>query len=111
IPVASKSDLGGPVPGGCHPVSAMSGEGISELLGLIASRARALLPGEDAIALNRRQAELISHAHQALRAAGTETAVTILAESLREARASFQQVTRQGGGERLVQPLFSSFCS
>src|SRR4051812_16823708 len=58
IRVWSKSDAPnrGPPPRGSVAVSSLTGEGISTLLGLVLKEARALLPADDAIVLNRRQA-------------------------------------------------------
>ena len=58
--------LGGEVPRGSIAVSAKTGEGIKLLLERIGKEAAALLPGEGAIALNRRQASHIEEAGRAI---------------------------------------------
>ena len=110
VQIASKADLREAIPDGAYAVSALTREGLSGLKKLIAERARTLLPGEDAIALNRRQAELIATASDALRGAAAQSEVVLAAEQLRQARNAFDQLTGQSGVEDLLDQLFGRFC-
>jgi tRNA modification GTPase len=91
-------------------VSSVTGEGISELLHLVAIRSKALLPGDDAIALNRRQAEQLAEARLALSAASQAEDVVLAAENLRAARAAFDRLTGRAGVEDVLDALFGRFC-
>ena len=109
IQVRPKADLGITDQEGLA-VSSLTGEGIADLLEAVAAAARALLPAEDAIALNRRQAAQISEASQALEDASRADEVLIVAESLRQARSAFDRLTGRAGIEDVLDALFSRFC-
>jgi tRNA modification GTPase len=111
VRVHAKADLRGREPAaGALPVSALTGEGIDALLRTIEVEARSLLPGEDAIALNRRQAGHLEEAADALeRAAGSADPV-LLAEDLRSARTGFDRLSGRAGVEDVLDALFGRFC-
>ena len=96
-------------PAGALAVSAVTGEGLKALLEQIEAAARSLLPAEDAIALNRRQAGHIAEAAEALRRA-TSTDLLLSAEELRLARNAFDRLTGRAGVEEVLDALFSRFC-
>jgi tRNA modification GTPase len=112
IKVHAKADLPerGEAPKGSLAVSAKTGEGLKLLLARIGEEAAALLPGEDAIALNRRQATHIGEAAQALDGAASAGDPVIAAEELRHARAAFDRLTGRVGVEDVLDALFSRFC-
>jgi tRNA modification GTPase len=110
IQVHAKADLHGEGPAGSIPVSSKTGEGIKPLLERIGEEARALLPRDDAIALNRRQARHIAEAAEALAGAGSARDTVILAENLRLARSAFDRLTGRAGVEDLLDALFGRFC-
>jgi tRNA modification GTPase len=91
-------------------VSAVSGEGIAALLQRVEAAAGTLLPAEDAIALNRRQAEHIGEAMAALDRAAHSAELILVAEELRLARSSFDRLTGRAGVEDVLDALFSRFC-
>ena len=95
---------------GTIAVSAVTGSGISELLEAIGSLARSLLPAHDAIALNRRQAQHLEEAAEALRHSAASREVVLLAEDLRLARAAFDRLTGRAGVEDVLDALFARFC-
>jgi tRNA modification GTPase len=95
---------------GSIAVSAVTGEGLKTLLECVAELAKALLPAEDAIALNRRQAQHIAEAADALGAAATAVELVIVAENLRRARSAFDRLTGRAGVEDVLDALFSRFC-
>ena len=97
-------------PDGAVAVSAVTGEGVAELLRRIQELARTLLPAEDAIALNRRQAAHIEEAADALAHAAASLEPVLVAEDLRVARGAFARLTGRAGVEDLLDALFSRFC-
>jgi tRNA modification GTPase len=76
----------------------------------VAELASAFLPGESAVALNRRQAAHISEASDALRVLPAVDDPVLLAEQFRTARAAFDQLTGRAGIEDVLDALFSRFC-
>ncbi len=97
-------------PQGTIPTSAVSGFGVASLLGRVAELARQVLPDEGAVALNRRQAELLDEAARALRDAAGAIDLVIAAEQLRQVRGAFDRLSGQAGVEDLLDALFGRFC-
>jgi len=112
IQVHPKSDLPDRrhVPEGLLGVSAVSGEGLAGLLAEIESLARSVLPAEDSIALNRRQAAHIGEAAQSLLLAADVRETVLFAENLRVARGAFDRLTGRAGVEDVLDALFGRFC-
>ena len=98
------------VPGDSLPVSAVTGEGLALLLGRVSDLALSLLPGEGAIALNRRQVERLQQAHDALQHAANAADFVLQAEELRRSRESFDRLTGRVGVEDVLDSLFGRFC-
>jgi tRNA modification GTPase len=98
------------VPEGALGVSSVTGEGLGPLLERIGSLAKALLPADDALALNRRQAAHIAEAESAVAAAAQSVDPVLLAEHLRIARGAFDRLTGRAGVEDVLDALFSRFC-
>ena len=112
ISVHAKSDLPerAVTPTGSLSTSSLTGEGIAALLEQVAEKSASLLPGEDTLALNRRQATHIAEAGEALdRVAGAGDIVRV-AEDLRLARSAFDRLTGRAGVEDVLDALFSRFC-
>ena len=110
IQVQSKADLSDQRTAGAVAVSSVTGEGIAELLEQVETTARSLLPAEDAIALNRRQAGQITEAAGALGEASRAKDLVLIAEHLRLARAAFDRLTGRAGVEDVLDALFGRFC-
>jgi tRNA modification GTPase len=112
IRVHAKADLAGreTAPEGSSAVSSVTGDGLSELLRRTEALARDLLPAEDAIALNRRQAAQLEDARDALEHALGARDPVLIAEDLRLARAAFDRLTGRAGVEDVLDALFSRFC-
>lgn len=112
VRVHAKADLPGrdAAPAGSLPVSSATGEGLTTLLQRIEAKTRTILPAEDAIALNRRQAAHIEAAAAALGSAAAAADLVIVAENLRFARAAFDRLTGRAGVEDVLDALFSRFC-
>lgn len=98
------------VPEGSLPISSVTTEGIAALLERVRDEARAVLPGEGALALNRRQATHIGDAELALREAAGSADLVLVAEDLREARVAFDRLTGRAGVEDVLDALFGRFC-
>jgi tRNA modification GTPase len=112
IRVHSKADLPdrAEVPEGSIAVSSVTGEGLPTLLREIERLARSVLPAEDALVLNRRQAHHIDEAARELEGAASAQDVVLLAEHLRAARSTFDRLTGRAGVEDVLDALFSRFC-
>jgi len=112
VAVHAKADLPSrrDAPEGTLPVSSVTGEGIAALLEEIKARARTMLPADDSIALNRRQAAHIEEAADALTAVATAHEVVLIAEYLRLARTAFDRLTGRAGVEDVLDALFGRFC-
>ena len=108
VRIHSKADVRGEAPEDLLSVSSVTGQGIPALLKEVADRAGALLPGEDSIALNRRQAAHMAEAAEAL--GGPADDVVIIAENLRLARGAFDRLTGRAGVENVLDGLFGRFC-
>jgi tRNA modification GTPase len=108
----ARSDLPGRAvaPKGTLPVSSVTGAGLPELLTQVGGLARSVLPAEDEVSLNRRQAELIGEARVALKEAADATDIVLIAESLRFARTAFDRLTGRAGMEDVLDALFGRFC-
>ena len=110
IKVHAKADLGREPPTGSIAASSITGQGIPDLLEQIGALASALLPVEDAISLNRRQAAHIEEASVALAIAAQGPDLVVIAECLRDARGAFDRLTGRAGVEDVLDALFSRFC-
>ena len=110
IPVHAKADIRGPGPEDSLAVSATTGQGLKSLLERIAAQAASVLPADDAIALNRRQADCIAEAAAMLRDAAKGEELILVAEDLRAARAAFDRLTGRAGVEDVLDALFGRFC-
>ena len=112
IKVHAKADLGGRHSLGDDglPVSSLSKTGVGDLLERIETCARSVLPGEDRLALNRRQACQLDEAASALESAAKSADLLLAAEDLRVARSAFDRLTGGAGVEDVLDALFSRFC-
>jgi tRNA modification GTPase len=91
-------------------VSSLTRDGLEALLREVARRAAALLPGEDGLALNRRQAAHLQDARGSLVAAAGQRDPVLRAEDLREARLAFDRLSGRAGVEDLLDAVFGRFC-
>jgi tRNA modification GTPase len=112
IRVQSKIDLqtGRKIPDGSVGVSAHTGTGVAGLLERLSSLVQTLVPAEDQLALNRRQAAEIGEAASALAGAFASADIVIGAERLRQTRAAFDRLTGRAGVEDVLDALFGRFC-
>jgi tRNA modification GTPase len=112
LQVHAKSDLSDrhAPPAGAIAVSSLTGAGVDVLLEHVLRAAKMLLPAEDALALNRRQAKHMEEAAEALGAAAATDDAVLLAENIRLARGAFDRLTGRAGMEDVLDALFSRFC-
>jgi tRNA modification GTPase len=112
ILVHAKADLAnrGTAPERSIVVSSVTGEGVARLLSEIERLARSLLPEEDAIALNRRQAQHLAEAADVLGSAVSASDLVLVADNLRFARGAFDRLTGRAGVEDVLDALFGRFC-
>lgn len=92
-------------------VSAMTGDGLAELTGLMAERVRAAVPQPQELSVSRREDGELRFASVALRAAlqdGLE--LELVAEHLRAAANALARITGAVGVEDLLDVIFSRFC-
>lgn len=98
------------MPNGRLAVSAADGRGLAELLALLTRSAGEILPGEDVIALNRRQAKHLASAAQAIEIAEDSADPAVTADGLRVARSEFDRLAGHSGVEDVLDALFNRFC-
>lgn len=91
-------------------LSAVTGEGVAELIARIGAMSRALMPRGDETLLNRRQRDAVSAVATHLRAADSIGDDLIRAEHMRLARARFDALTGRAGTEDMLDALFGAFC-
>jgi tRNA modification GTPase len=110
IRVGAKADLGQVDDDADVAVSAVSGQGIGELVQMIIKRARTLIPRSGEAALNARHRMMIGECLEALGEAADTEDMLIVAESLRHARAALDRITGRAGVEDMLDALFGRFC-
>ena len=109
--IHARADLPGrcEVPAGSIAVSSTLGTGLAQLVDRLLIDARGIIPAEDQISLNRRQADCLAAAESALRDAANGK-IEITADALRRAREAFDRVTGRSGVEDMLDALFGRFC-
>jgi tRNA modification GTPase len=91
-------------------VSALTGEGLSDLLNQIADLGARLLPGEGEVALDRRYRERLYGVREELAAASMIDDPLLRAEHVRLAREAIDSLTGSAGIEDMLDALFGRFC-
>ncbi|HEU0134126.1 MAG TPA: tRNA uridine-5-carboxymethylaminomethyl(34) synthesis GTPase MnmE, partial [Allosphingosinicella sp.] len=90
-------------------VSALTGDGMGDLIREISARAVDLLPSDGEIAVNARQRGAIGDVLSHLREAAAPD-MLLAAEALRLARVELDRVTGRAGVEDMLDSLFGRFC-
>jgi len=90
--------------------SAVTGEGLTELVERIVVAARTLLPGEGEVALDRRYREALAKVRNDLDSAAASADMVLAAEHVRHARAAIDALTGRAGVEDMLDALFGRFC-
>lgn len=91
-------------------VSGLTGEGVDEFVGEILRRAGTMLPATGEAALHARHREALAESHAAVRDAGENDDLLIVAECLRRSRAALDRITGRAGVEDMLDTLFGRFC-
>ena len=91
-------------------VSAVTGEGLTELKNALVDHARRHMPRPGDVALNRRQRDLVSQAGVSLANVDRHRDPLIMAEHLRQARLAFDQLLGRTATEDVLDALFGRFC-
>jgi tRNA modification GTPase len=95
-------------------ISAATGEGLAELIGMIRKEAEAMLGQGDAIVTRERHRNALERAHafvaRALEMLATGAPVELVAEEVRLASRAVGEITGRVDVEHVLDRLFSSFC-
>ncbi len=91
-------------------ISVHSGEGMAELIALIADRAADLLPQDRSYLLSLRQRTELAVAVSALQEGLLRNDPLLVAEHIREALQAFDRLTGRASTEDMLDSLFGGFC-
>lgn len=91
-------------------VSGRSGQGMADLVELLVSKGRDMLPPPDVFALNQRQRHLLRDTALFLSHASKANDLLIMAEELRQARLALDALTGRASTEDMLDALFGRFC-
>lgn len=110
--VAARSDCAEFVPKASarHTVSAATGSGLTALKEALVEEARSRLPRPGEAALNARQSDRLSEAHEALQHTKGLNDMLLVAEELRRARLAFDRLIGRSTTEDMLDALFGRFC-
>ena len=92
------------------PISALTGEGMERLIGLLLDRASKLLPSTGDYALHERQRKGVRLLRDHVQAAAGSADLLIIAEELRQAREVIDRLTGRASTEDMLDRLFAGFC-
>ncbi len=110
IRVAAKADISSSEASADVAVSAVTGEGLDDLVALLEKRASDLLPSEGEVALYRRHRVALHEVKESLDRACAAPDMLIVAEELRLARQTLDRITGRAGVENMLDALFGRFC-
>lgn len=112
IEISSRSDHPDhkPKAGAAFTLSPVNGQGMDRLVDHLVERARHILPDADQVSINARQADRLHLACDSLAAMIDEDDYLILAEQLRMARKSLDEITGKASTEDMLDGLFGKFC-
>lgn len=91
-------------------LSAITGEGVDAMRNALVADARGAMAKPGRTALSRRQRDLLESAARALSTAARASDPLLVAEHLRQARVSFDQLTGRTATEDMLDALFGRFC-
>ncbi|MET3824595.1 tRNA modification GTPase [Sphingomonas sp. PvP055] len=110
--IHARADVAGreSAPAGRLAIAARSGSGLDAVWDEIDRRAAALLPQEDAIAINTRQRALLVACACHLGAVQQSEDLLVIAEEVRGALRTLDQVSGRSGIEHVLDSIFARFC-
>jgi tRNA modification GTPase len=112
--VATKLDLSAPERACDVAISAVTGEGIAELVAKLTEQAHRGMGGADPLITRQRHRDAFSRAHEAVRRARAllddSAGEELIAEELRLAAQAIGTVTGRVDVEEMLDRLFSTFC-
>ncbi|VAW00509.1 tRNA-5-carboxymethylaminomethyl-2-thiouridine(34)synthesis protein MnmE [hydrothermal vent metagenome] len=91
-------------------VSPVDGTGMSQLVELLISKGKAVLPDPDETSINKRQADHLMSAQLSLANIIGEDDYLVIGEQLRIARRSLDTLTGRASTEDMLDALFGRFC-
>lgn len=109
ICVQAKADLGQGHGEGLA-ISAISGEGMDQLIGAVCAQAMLLLPVPGDYALSQRQREIVGRAALSVGEAGELDDEILVGECLRQALAALDELTGRSTTDAVLDEVFSGFC-
>lgn len=89
-------------------ISSVTGSGVAELRSVLIQRGRELLPKPGSVAINARQAAILSEV--LTHVTGNPEDILMLGENLRAARSAFDRLLGNAGVEDMLDDLFGRFC-
>jgi tRNA modification GTPase len=113
LEIISRGDeLSAPAPAGVLVTSAVTGQGLDELVGAILARVAAGAPdeGAGAVVTSERQRALLAAAAASLAAAAGDRPEDVLALDVREALAALSNLLGVEVGDEVLDSLFARFC-
>lgn len=112
LQVAAKADVrdSGSRPAIGYEISAVTGEGMEELIAALRDAASQLLPAPGDYALSQRQRAVLARAEGAVREASLLTDEILIGECLRLALTTLDELTGRATTEAVLDELFSGFC-
>lgn len=93
-----------------HRLSALTGEGLTELKIALVEHASGRMPKPGEVALNKRQRDLVAVAEAELTSIGPQADPLLVAEHLRRARLAFDALLGRTSTEDVLDALFGRFC-
>ncbi|HZV18589.1 MAG TPA: tRNA uridine-5-carboxymethylaminomethyl(34) synthesis GTPase MnmE [Sphingobium sp.] len=112
LQVAAKADVRDPGSAAAigYEISAVTGEGMEELIAALRDAASQLLPAPGDYALSQRQRAVLARAEGAVREASLLTDEILIGECLRLALTTLDELTGRATTEAVLDELFSGFC-
>jgi tRNA modification GTPase len=110
IPIQPKSDLCKHAgDSGSLAVSSVTGEGVVELLQVLAELGQAFVPRDDQVAVNRRQSDALNAMVDSLSLREAND-IVLTAQALRMASEALDRLSGRAGIEDMLDALFGRFC-
>ncbi|MGL5839374.1 MAG: tRNA uridine-5-carboxymethylaminomethyl(34) synthesis GTPase MnmE [Sphingorhabdus sp.] len=91
-------------------LSAITGDGIADLIALLVDKSQNMLPPLDGFALSQRQHAMLVQTASCLDRAAKEGDILIIAEELRQARIALDTLIGRAGTVDMLDTLFGRFC-